>query len=327
MNGLGNCFVGRSLGHVYHGDLFLFLSFLQILQLKKEGKINKQKTKNIDPVSPQQEQEESIRSSDFGGNSSSKNEKAVGRSSTNATGSASIPTEYTLLERLRQSREKQGKSSKITQQYQNQLLLKRRAERASTTAVTEEDDDEEEIDMLDEEDEGLSLERVAQKWQDRMGAATKFQDVNFVRDIEEKEREMDQLYGYKGETSNVTASSTTSSSSTASSSTSFPQTTTGVGGNWKGGELGEIYKPSRGSWGAFPRPKDISKAYGGGRRVDPDLSEEKLKQSEDITREKLRAYREKVGIVVESEIKHADEIEEALTLSSRAMLVRTSVFQ
>ena len=30
------------------------------------------------------------------------------------------------------------------------------------------------------------------------------------------------------------------------------------------------YKPSSsGSWGLFPRPKDISKAYGGGRKLDP----------------------------------------------------------
>ncbi len=206
-------------------------------------------------------------------------------------------------------------------------MSKRKTECASTVAPTEEneDEDEEEIDILDEEDEGLSLERVAEKWQERIGASTKLSDVNFVREMEEKEREMNQLYGYKGETTNTSAPSLTSSTSAASSTNTFPQATTGVGGNWKGGELGEIYKPSRGSWGAFPRPKDISKAYGGGRRVDPDLSEEKLKQSEEITREKLRAYREKVGIVVESEIQHADEIDEALTLSSRAMLVRASI--
>ena len=36
----------------------------------------------------------------------------------------------------------------------------------------------------------------------------------------------------------------------------------------------DTYKPKSGSWGAFPRPRDISKAYGGGRRVGAGYSKE-----------------------------------------------------
>eukprot|EP00543_Licmophora_paradoxa_P018510 CAMPEP_0202473746 /NCGR_PEP_ID=MMETSP1360-20130828/91899_1 /ASSEMBLY_ACC=CAM_ASM_000848 /TAXON_ID=515479 /ORGANISM="Licmophora paradoxa, Strain CCMP2313" /LENGTH=45 /DNA_ID= /DNA_START= /DNA_END= /DNA_ORIENTATION= len=44
-------------------------------------------------------------------------------------------------------------------------------------------------------------------------------------------------------------------------------TTTGIGGSWNKNASAkqETYRPSRGSWGYFERPKDISKAYGGGR--------------------------------------------------------------
>ncbi len=71
-----------------------------------------------------------------------------------------------------------------------------------------------------------------------------------------------------------------------------------------------------------PRPKDISRAYGGGKRIEPTstLEDEIRKQnSVEDTREKLRRYREKVGIEVQSEKDHAKEIEEALALGQLAM--------
>jgi len=104
--------------------------------------------------------------------------------------------------------------------------------------------------------------------------------------------------------------------------TSRGKTTSGVGGSWNKNETKsvEMYKPKTGSWGAFPRPKDISKAYGGGRRVGPGYSNEesRLKSQED-TRERLRQYREKVGIEVQSEKEHAAEIDEAVKIAGLAM--------
>ena len=98
------------------------------------------------------------------------------------------------------------------------------------------------------------------------------------------------------------------------------QLTSGIGGSWQAPEKNETeyYQPKSGSWGAFPRPKDISKTYGGGRRIVPPTEEERQK-SADETRERLRRYREKVGIDVASEKEHAGDIEEAMAIGKRAM--------
>jgi len=99
-------------------------------------------------------------------------------------------------------------------------------------------------------------------------------------------------------------------------------TTSGIGGSWAENKtaVDEMYQPKSGSWGAFPRPKDISKAYGGGRRVGSGYSDEASKvQSADETRARLQQYREKAGIDVQSERDHAAEIEEALNIASLAM--------
>lgn len=101
------------------------------------------------------------------------------------------------------------------------------------------------------------------------------------------------------------------------------RTTTGIGGSWAKNETSteEKYRPSRGSWGYFERPKDISKAYGGGKRVGAGYTKESTSSAVSIeeTRRKLQAYREKVGIDVQSEKDHAAEIEEALGIGQRAM--------
>lgn len=104
--------------------------------------------------------------------------------------------------------------------------------------------------------------------------------------------------------------------------------TSGIGGSWSEDDSEEAqtesYRPARGSWGYFPRPKNISTAYGGGRKVGADAKvtaddEFRKQKSVDDTKDKLRAYREKVGIDVQSEKDHAGEIETALSLGKRAM--------
>jgi hypothetical protein len=117
-----------------------------------------------------------------------------------------------------------------------------------------------------------------------------------------------------------------SAASSPSSTAEQKQLTTGVGGSWtppdEAAEASsvEYYQPKSGSWGAFPRPKDISQAYGGGRRIGPGFSnEEERLQSEQETRERLQRYREKVGIDVPTEREHANEIDEALKIANYAM--------
>jgi hypothetical protein len=100
--------------------------------------------------------------------------------------------------------------------------------------------------------------------------------------------------------------------------------TSGIGGSWDRDTTTDatqdVYQPKTGSWGAFPRPRDISKAYGGGRRVGPGYTnEETAISSVEETRRRLQQYRIKMGIEVASEKEHAQEIEEALNVASYAM--------
>jgi tetratricopeptide (TPR) repeat protein len=101
------------------------------------------------------------------------------------------------------------------------------------------------------------------------------------------------------------------------------KTTTGVGGTWTKSQTDSVtedtYKPKSGSWGAFPRPRDISKAYGGGRRVGAGYSKEDDAVSKMNTQKLLKDYRRKVGIDVPTEKEHAAEIEEALRIGQLAM--------
>lgn len=66
----------------------------------------------------------------------------------------------------------------------------------------------------------------------------------------------------------------------------FEKLTGSVGGRWEkpkdGAEVG-THKPAVSTWGVFERPKDMSKAYGGGRdptlkKLDPD---EKRRRDEE----------------------------------------------
>lgn len=117
--------------------------------------------------------------------------------------------------------------------------------------------------------------------------------------------------------------------STATVTSELAFTTSGIGGAWIKNETaqaeatGDMYQPKSGSWGKFPRPKDISKTYGGGRRVgsgytDTTVAADAAKQAQE-TRDKLQQYREKAGIDVQSEKDFATDIEEALILAGRAM--------
>ncbi len=131
------------------------------------------------------------------------------------------------------------------------------------------------------------------------------------------------------EESSSTAATTTASSSSSSVSSipSNTKSTSGVGGAWTPPsksdttKTGDSYQPKVGTWGAFPRPRNISVAYGGGKRVGAGVKiDQSLKQqSINDTKERLRAYREKMGIEVQSEKDHADVIDEALALAGRAM--------
>mmetsp|Transcript_22877 Transcript_22877/g.49494 ORF Transcript_22877/g.49494 Transcript_22877/m.49494 type:complete len:748 (-) Transcript_22877:145-2388(-) len=108
-----------------------------------------------------------------------------------------------------------------------------------------------------------------------------------------------------------------------SSTVSTGVKTSGIGGTWapQEGQIENAYQPKVGTWGVFDRPKDISAAYGGGKRVGADVKIDRKaqQQSIDSTKDRLAAYREKMGIEVQSEKDHVDIINEALELAARAM--------
>jgi len=115
-----------------------------------------------------------------------------------------------------------------------------------------------------------------------------------------------------------------STQSAPSSTASTGQKTSGIGGSWAPSSSTteeDAYQPKVGTWGAFPRPRNISVAYGGGKRVGAGVkTDESLKlQSVESTKEKLRNYREKMGIEVQSEKDHAEIIDGALQIAGRAM--------
>jgi len=122
----------------------------------------------------------------------------------------------------------------------------------------------------------------------------------------------------------TSTATTTATTGEITSGVSEVKTTSGVGGSWTSASEKQVeeYLPSKsGTWGAFPRPRNISVAYGGGKRVGAGVNTDERRRQESIesTKEKLRAYREKMGIVVQSEIDNEEVIQEALDLAARAM--------
>lgn len=184
------------------------------------------------------------------------------------------------------------------------------AEADVTNENVTKDDVENESDDDDELDEDDLIDLVAQRMQEKRDREYRERQEHLKQEAAERltalELERQQQQEQEGNASKS------------------KQTTSGVGGSWdsEGKTKAEVdmYQPKSGSWGAFPRPRDISKAYGGGRRVGPGYSDEqKSISSVEETREKLQRYRVKVGIDVESEKEHAGAIEEALKIGSVAM--------
>ena len=173
-----------------------------------------------------------------------------------------------------------------------------------------EDDDEDEEDELSEQE---LIELVAEKLAEKRQKEKQEEEAKTKQRLEDLKKEQQELK--QEEQSMIEEASSTGKS------------TSGIGGRWiKNNEKADAdYKPSSsGTWGVFDRPKDISRAFGGGKRVGAGYTPDNLNQktAEERTKDRLRQYREKVGIDVQSEKDHASEIEQALEIGNRAMQVR-----
>eukprot|EP00187_Rhodella_violacea_P007408 CAMPEP_0174896830 /NCGR_PEP_ID=MMETSP0167-20121228/10936_1 /TAXON_ID=38298 /ORGANISM="Rhodella maculata, Strain CCMP736" /LENGTH=264 /DNA_ID=CAMNT_0016136501 /DNA_START=129 /DNA_END=923 /DNA_ORIENTATION=- len=76
------------------------------------------------------------------------------------------------------------------------------------------------------------------------------------------------------------------------------------------------YNPKVSTWGVFERPDDISKAYGGGKNipmggVKAQITEEQRKKDEKV-KQLLAEYRKGLGIDLEKEETHREDIDRAL---------------
>ena len=100
------------------------------------------------------------------------------------------------------------------------------------------------------------------------------------------------------------------------------QTTSGIGGSWAPPPEVDTHKPTKsGSWGVFERPADISKAYGGGKKigVGAPVDEEAIARKRAETERKMEEYRKKAGMDTKAEEEHKGEIKAAVAEARQLM--------
>ena len=180
--------------------------------------------------------------------------------------------------------------------------------------IDTEEDEEEEMD----EDEMVDI--VAKALYENGGFISR-------RAVPVEEDEEEETTASTTATSAVVDTPTVAAAPRASTEATTKSTTSGVGGSWTPPPDTEEYQPKVGTWGAFPRPKNISVAYGGGKRIGAEVQTDSQKREQSIqsTKDKLASYRQKMGIEVQSEKDNADVIEDALALAGRAMQVSCDV--
>lgn len=331
-----------------------FLILTQIMELKKEGKIkgkddpesidaeldadddNDQRTAEEVAMAKLRSQRESMRNNPVADAYADKIKARLGGGRTDSGGAgagAAAPKKTASLGRS--SEEEQGGEMNSSSSYLDSIN--------SVDASMEEENDDDDSDVSDDdlEEFGMSeddlFELVAAKMAEKKAREAEEEREEEERRraaaaaasaVESEEREaklssgkedsqIDKALKYKAALDKQKAA-------LASPDDVQPKkATSGIGGSWAKNETAneQTRRPSRGSWGYFERPNDISKAYGGGKRVGAGYTKESTSSATSVeeTRRKLQAYREKVGIDVQSEKDNAAEIEAALSIGQRAM--------
>lgn len=241
----------------------------------------------------------------------------------------------TGLERIKAQREQLKRKGSVVEQYSGQLQerLGRKARylgvdlgnKAQTSArkgqlgsLAQEGDDSQDLDsdtfdddLLADDDDEDDEDVIDQKLVDLV--AEKLREKRARERQEEEQRLQVKLEKLRLEREQASA---------MNNNTKLAPSTTGIGGAYVPNATAteETRRPSRGSWGYFERPKDISKAYGGGRRIGAGYMKETDREaSYEQTRERMKEYRIKMGIDVQSETDHAAEIDEAVKIAKLAM--------
>lgn len=238
------------------------------------------------------------------------------------------------LEKLKRDRERKGS---ITDRYADRLQKKLGAKKAKmmgiqSTAIDGDDadsmdddindyDDDDDDDISEDLDEKTLVDLVQEKLMEKTRREMSMKNTASLTTSTMSQSSQGSEYQSEASTSTTTLDESTTGTTT---DTTFSKTTTGVGGAWNKNDTakGETYRPANGGWGVFERPKDISKAFGGGKKIEvrSTMEDERRREKEiEATRERLRRYRQNVGIDVQSEKDNAQEIEDALVLGQKAM--------
>lgn len=184
--------------------------------------------------------------------------------------------------------------------YKRSVAIERSASDNSFLSDTEEEDlittvdegdegEEEEISEEDDEEaqyESLVLRAIEQN---------KVSEVrrNMMIDLQLEQAKQEKLYGQASLSDESTAS-------TSTKTVVLPNTTTST----------DVYTPAVSTWGVYERPRDISKAYGGGRSIS---KEEMDRMDEEMEENKSESISEKiVAKALRVEIAHEAEIRKAM---------------
>ena len=106
------------------------------------------------------------------------------------------------------------------------------------------------------------------------------------------------------------------------------ETTSGIGGTWIPKNVTDFHQPTVTTWGQFPRPRDISAAYGGGKRIGVGVAvnETERQLSAEKTKAMLAKYREKTGKDQRVIDANKENIEKAIAYA-KARVLRGAAFE
>lgn len=143
--------------------------------------------------------------------------------------------------------------------------------------------------------------------------------------LERSMREAEGFFGVNSEDANDTKDAQVKTDSTSVDRAGDDNVSQDSAGAEAGeGDDAAVYKPKVGTWGMFPRPDNISKAYGGGRKIPvggalAGADTAASKERDAAIKAKLASYRASAGIDMAKEEAHVAEISDALVTADRAM--------
>ncbi len=141
----------------------------------------------------------------------------------------------------------------------------------------------------------IKMERVKAAGAEILQASVDVQSIMTPRrEREAREREEAAAASAAAAPGGVAAPPSASATTAASPAPAAPETAASPSSQGDG----VLYQPKVSTWGAFPRPSNISEAYGGGRNIVPGQpleTKEQAEAREAALKAAMAAYKKKVG--------------------------------